>query len=65
MELLLDPEEIELVYQFLVERHHELLREISRTHHHQFKETHRHKEKILAAVLDRLAAMRFKSEALI
>jgi len=60
MELSLNSEEVELIFQLLVERHRELLREISRTHRHQFKLVLHQREEVLAAVLDRLASMRLQ-----
>jgi hypothetical protein len=57
MELTLTVEERELVLEILGQRHRELLREISRTDHHEFKLALRKKEKLLESVENRLRVM--------
>ena len=57
MELTLTVEERELVLEVLGQRHRELLREISRTDHHEFKLALRNKEKLLDSVENRVRAM--------
>jgi len=57
MELTLTVEERELVLEILGQRHRELLREISRTDHHEFKLALRKKEKLLESVENRVRAM--------
>jgi len=54
MELLLSSEEETLLLEVLEERHRELLRELARTKHHEFKEILSYKEKLLESVLDKL-----------
>ena len=61
MELQLSPEEAEVVWDILADRHRELLREISRTSHHEFKITRRHREAVLDAVIKRLSVLRAQS----
>ncbi|MBZ5719160.1 MAG: hypothetical protein LAO03_02160 [Acidobacteriia bacterium] len=61
MELQLSPEEAEVVWDILADRHRELLREISRTSHHEFKITLRHREAVLDAVIKRLSVLRAQS----
>ena len=56
MEVTITPEEMELLIEILEERHRDLLREISRTSHHEFKLVLRKKEKLLELVLLRLRA---------
>lgn len=56
MEVTITPEEMELLIEILEERHRDLLREISRTNHHEFKLVLRKKEKLLESVLLRLRA---------
>ena len=55
MELMMTLEERELVLDILLQRHRELQREISRTHHHDFKLVLRKQEKLLESVLERLS----------
>ena len=57
LELTLTVEERELVLEILGQRHRELLREISRTDHHEFKLALRKKEKLLESVENRVRAM--------
>ena len=47
-------EEQQLLLDILEQRHRELLKEISHTDHHQFKEALRKNEKLLESVLSRL-----------
>ncbi|HVO79902.1 MAG TPA: hypothetical protein VMT28_04180 [Terriglobales bacterium] len=56
MEVTITPEEMELLIEVLEEHHRELLREISRASHHDFKLVLRKKEKLLESVLVRLRA---------
>jgi len=57
MELILSPEEAELVREILSDRHSELFREISRAQHHDFKIALRQKETLLNAVSNKLDAL--------
>ncbi len=57
MELLLSPEEAELVREILEDRHSELYREISRARHHDFKIALRQKEALLDSVVKNLNAL--------
>lgn len=54
MELILTPEERELLTSILEQRQRELLKEISHTDHQKFKDTLRKNEKLLESVLSRL-----------
>jgi hypothetical protein len=54
MELMLTPEERELLTSILEQRQRELIKEISHTDHQKFKETLRKIEKLLEAILSRL-----------
>ena len=54
MELMLTPEEQELLTSILEQRQRELLKEISHTDHQKFKETLRKNEKVLESILSRL-----------
>jgi hypothetical protein len=54
MDLKLTPEEQELVSEVLEEHHRTLLREISRTDHHEFRVVLKKKEKLLESVLNKL-----------
>jgi DNA-binding MarR family transcriptional regulator len=56
MTLKLTPEERELLTEILEERHRELQNEIFRTDHREFKQVLKGKEKLLADLLERLAA---------
>jgi hypothetical protein len=56
MEVTINPEEMELLIELLEERQRELLREIARTSHHEFKRALRQREKLLESVLLRLKA---------
>jgi hypothetical protein len=50
----LTPDERALVTEVLLERQRELLREISRTHRHQFREILKRNETLLESVLEKL-----------
>jgi hypothetical protein len=54
MEISLTTKEKELLIDVLEERHRELLREISRTTHNQFKLALKDNEKLLRSVIDKL-----------
>jgi hypothetical protein len=54
MELVLNTEEEALLVGILEHRHRELQREISHTHHREFKATLRRNEKLLESILTRL-----------
>ena len=54
MELILNTEEQELLLRILEQRHRELLKEISHTDHHEFKQGLRKNEKLLDSMLCRL-----------
>jgi hypothetical protein len=54
MELKLTAEEQELLESILERRHRELLKEISHTDHHDFKEALRKNQKLLESILGRL-----------
>lgn len=54
MELTLTVEERDLVLEILSQRHRELLREISHTDHHEFKQALRKNEKLLESILSHL-----------
>lgn len=56
MDVTITPEEMDLLIEILEEHHRELLREISRTSHHDFKLVLRKKERLLESVLLRLRA---------
>jgi hypothetical protein len=56
MEILLTPEERELVREILQERQRALLKEIFRTDHHEYRDGLRHREKLLEGILGRLEA---------
>jgi hypothetical protein len=56
MELTLTPDEGELVTEILVERQRELLREISRAAHHDFKQELKRKENLLESILQKVGA---------
>ena len=56
MELTLTSAERELLLEVLEEHHHELLREISRAKHREFKLALRRKEELLASMVIRLKA---------
>jgi hypothetical protein len=61
MELQLNVEEAEVVWEILADRLCQLLREISHTSHHEFKTALRHREVALDAVLKRLSVLRATS----
>jgi hypothetical protein len=63
MEVTITPEEGELLIELLEQRQRELLREISRTSHHEFKLVLRKNEKLLEAVLLRLRAAQLVNAA--
>ncbi|MBZ5549078.1 MAG: hypothetical protein LAO22_14155 [Acidobacteriia bacterium] len=54
MEFLLSTEEHQLLLDILEQRHRELLKEISHTDHHEFKQALRKNEKLLESILTRL-----------
>jgi hypothetical protein len=54
MELILSTEEHQLLLEMLEQRHRELLKEISHTDHHEFKQALRKNEKLLESILSRL-----------
>jgi hypothetical protein len=54
MELLLTPQEHELLQKILEQRHLELQKEISHTDHREFKQTLRNHEKLIESMLSRL-----------
>ena len=54
MALILTTEEQEFLASILEHRHRELLKEISHTDHHNFKQTLRKNEKLLESMLSRL-----------
>jgi len=54
MALILTTEEQELLASILEHRHRELLKEISHTDHHNFKQTLRKNEKLLESMLSSL-----------
>ena len=56
MEVLLTPEEKELVVEVLQENHRTLLKEIFRTHHHEYRDALRKRERLLEKVLSKLEA---------
>jgi hypothetical protein len=55
MEITFTDEELQLLLEVLEEQHRELLHEISRTDHHEFRMLLRNKEKVLESMLDKLA----------
>lgn len=57
MELTLSYEERELLIELLEERHRQLLREISHTHHHEFRVTLKKHEQVLEGVIGKLRAL--------
>ena len=57
MELTLTTEEQELLASILEQRHRELLKEISHTNHHEFKQGLRKNERLLDSMLGRLRGM--------
>ena len=54
MEVTLNTEELELLVAVLERRHREILHEISRTHHRDFKQRLRNDERLLDSMLNRL-----------
>jgi hypothetical protein len=54
MDLHLSAEERELLAEVLEERHTELMREIFRTDHHDFRLLLKRKEKILQAIMEKV-----------
>jgi cation transport regulator ChaB len=56
MEILLTPEERELVREILQERQRELLKEIFHTDHHEYRDGLRRREKLLEGVVTKLEA---------
>lgn len=63
MELNLNQEEAEVMWEILADRHRELLREISRTSHHAFKAELRRKEILLDSVIKRLSLLQAQDHA--
>jgi hypothetical protein len=57
MELVLNSEEGKFLVEVLEERHRELLREIARTSHHEFKLILKNNEKLLESILNKLRTM--------
>jgi len=57
MELILNAEEHELLLEVLEERQKVMLREISRSDHHEFRESLRRNERVLESVIARLHSM--------
>ena len=58
MDFSINSEERELLLEVLEERHRELLREISRTDHHAFRESLKRSEYLLETVIIRLRSLR-------
>ncbi|MFZ0862420.1 MAG: hypothetical protein WB781_06660 [Candidatus Sulfotelmatobacter sp.] len=54
MELTLTTEEQQLLLDILEQRHRELLKEISHSDHHEFKQSLRKNEKLLESILSHL-----------
>jgi len=54
MELILSSDEGKFLAEVLEEHHRELLREISRASHHDFKLALKEKEKIIVAIINKL-----------
>jgi len=54
MELMLNNEELELLASILEHRQRELLKEISHTHSHEFKQTLRRNERLIESILSHL-----------
>lgn len=54
MELILSTEEQQLLLDILEQRHRELMKEISHTDHHEFKQALRKNEKLLESILSHL-----------
>lgn len=57
MELILNSEERELLLALLEERQKVLLREISRSNHHEFRQSLQRNERVLESVIARLRSM--------
>jgi chromosome condensin MukBEF complex kleisin-like MukF subunit len=57
MELTLTTDERELLMEILEERQRELLREISRSNHHQFRTALKKNERLLETLIGKLRAM--------
>ena len=55
MEVTFTPEEHELIAESLEEHHRELLREIARTEHREFRAVLRRREEMVQGVLNKLA----------
>ena len=55
MEVTFTPEEHQLIAEILEEHHRELLRELSRTEHREFKAVLRRREEMVQGVLNKLA----------
>jgi len=54
MELILSSTEREFLLEVLEEHHRALLRELSRTKHHEFKHVLKNKEKLLEAIINKV-----------
>jgi hypothetical protein len=54
MQILLSVEEQELLLQILEQRHRDLQKEITHTHHREFKQTLRRNEAFIESILDKL-----------
>jgi hypothetical protein len=54
MQLILSTEEQQLLLEILEQRHRELLKEISHTDHHEFRQALRKNERLLDSMLSRL-----------
>jgi len=54
MEIMLNASETELLLEILDEHQHQLLRQIAKTEHHEFKEVLRRKEKAIESMLSKL-----------
>lgn len=64
MELTLTSAERELLLEVLEEHHRELLREIARARHHEFKVALKSKERLLESILTKLKAAQANELAL-
>ena len=63
MEIVLSAEESILLEEVLEQYHRELLREIARTHHHEFKLTLRRKEAEVESILAKLSQAKHEHAA--
>jgi hypothetical protein len=64
MELILTSDERELLMEVLEEHHHELLREISRAKHREFKLALKNKEQLLGSMVAKLKDARTQDAVL-